>query len=169
MNRLFPTQKQKRLIHKTGLACAVAASAAMFSLQAFAQSVSEMTYRNDGDQQAKLRVQWTTPSGDVCGGEPKNQNIVAPPNQSVTVDLSGLFTLDLNMSDTPYCPDRANAAGELRIEPGSRVRGLIVVAYRKFSSCLGAAPNATFSRSGGEITYVTKGASVAEYKCKLSE
>ena len=113
-----------------------------------------------------MSVQWTTPSGDVCGGSPAYQSTLAPMKKSVTVDLTGAFKIDPILSDTPYCENTAISQGRLTIEPGSRVWGVIIVGRNKYKTCKSVSPNIAFSSGGGSITYVSEGTETSGNQCQ---
>ena len=158
--------KQKYRLAKAGLVGAFAISGAFLTLPAWAESVKEITYQNDGNYLAQMSVQWTTPSGDVCGGSPAYQSTLTQKQTSVTVDLTGAFKIDPILSDTPYCENTAISQGRLTIEPGSKVWGVIIIGRNKYKTCKSISPNITFSPGGGSITYFSEGTEASGNKCQ---
>ena len=130
------------------------------------QDIKEMSYRNDGNYLAQLQVQWTTPSGNVCGGAPAYESSLTPRKLTTTIDLTGAFKINRALSDLPYCTDTAISQGRLTIEPGSSVSGVVVIGRNTIRKCVSVSRNLTFSPDGGAVTYFTAGTESSGNQCQ---
>ena len=166
LNIFSRASAQTRLIRPAVLVFAAALSLAIAPLQAAAKDVNEMTYRNKGNYTAQLQVQWTTPSGNRCGGTAVSQDSLVEKGGSVTLDLTDSFKINSRLSDPPYCQQTVNAQGRAKIEPGSAVWGVIVIEGRTYYSCKASGRNHTFSESGSTAVYESTGTDRLGNQCR---